>query len=41
MKADNQALAMYWVTSLSYTLGQTLVLNRMDRQAALARTHQS
>jgi hypothetical protein len=35
--ADNKALAMYWVTSLSYTLGQTLVLNRIDNQAALAR----
>lgn len=24
---------MYWVTSLSYTLGQTLVLNRLDKNA--------
>jgi membrane protein insertase Oxa1/YidC/SpoIIIJ len=28
---------MYWVTSLSYTLVQTLVLNRIDRKAAESR----
>ena len=28
---------MYWVTSLSYTLGQTLILNRIDRKAVEAK----
>jgi inner membrane protein COX18 len=37
IQLTDQGLAMYWVTSLSYTLGQTLVLNRMDRKAVEAR----
>jgi membrane protein insertase Oxa1/YidC/SpoIIIJ len=28
---------MYWVTSLSYTLAQTLVLNRLDKNALAKR----
>ena len=32
-----QALALYWVSSLTFTLGQSLVLNNLDRKAVSAR----